>query len=690
MKGRAHTPLLLAMMAALGHDAMAAPEPQDHRHEPPRRLEEITITASPLDSSGEDLVQPVDVIVGPELDAAKAGTLGETVARQPGVQSSFFGAGVGRPIIRGLEGARVQVLEGGTSSLDASTVSADHAVSIEPFLADQIEILKGPAVLLYGSGAIGGAVNVVDGRVPESLPAQALTGRAELRGNTVSDERTAMARIDAGAGSLALHADAFWRDAEDYEIPGFAEIASLREAEHEDEDQAFGVLPNSAVETRGGAIGASWIGERGFIGAAVSTYRTLYGVPGHGHEEEEDHEEGHEDEEEHADEDAVRIDLDQTRVDLKAALLDPWRGFDKISVDLVRNEYEHVELEGDEVGTRFQNEGVESRIEAVHAPLGNWRGAFGLQSGRRDFSAVGEEAFVPPTETRDTGLFWIEEGDFDAWKLELGARYDDVEVDALGFDRADFGALSLSAGALWRATEAVHLSFSVDRAERAPTTEELFSSGPHLATRTFELGDPDLDTEIANQFELGLHVHRDPVTARVAVYQNRFDDFIYLVDVGEEADGLPVRQWSQADVRFRGIEAEIDWRIADNEAGAFDLRLFGDTVEAELEDGGHLPRIAPARFGAGLTWERDGWRASLGAVRYADQDDVAAGETPTDGYTLVDAHLSRHFDIDDLAWEVFLDGRNLTDREARVHTSFLKDVAPLPGRAVAFGVRVFF
>lgn len=688
--------LLLAIAAgsAGGADAQsvdrtaAPPDPKAHAHEDAETsLEAVIVTASPLAPGSDDLVQPVEILAGDELDRRKGATLGETVARELGVQSSYFGPGVGRPIIRGLEGARVQVLEGGISSLDASTVSADHAVGIEPFLADQIEILKGPATLLYGSGAVGGAVNVVDGRIPEMLPAQAVGGRAELRGNSGNDEATGMVRIDGAAGNFAWHADAFHRDSNDYGIPGHAALEDAEEHDaggHDDED-GFGVLANSAVRTRGGALGGSWIGESAFFGMAVSSYASLYGIPGGGHAHA-----GGDDDDGHGGE-AVRIDLEQTRIDARGALYAPWRGIESLRVRMAHNDYSHVELEGEDVGTRFGNDGHEGRIEAVHEPLAGWRGAVGLQFSTRDFSAVGEEAFVPPSRSDDIGIFLIEERNFGQWKLEMGARHDDISVDPEGsLDSADFGASSLSAGALWRTTDSLHLSVGVDRAERAPTAEELFSNGPHLATDGFEIGDASLTTETANQLELAAHLHVGPLDAKAAVFDNRFDDFIHLVETGLEDDGLPVRQWTQADARFRGLEAEATLRLADNASGAWDLRLFGDRVRGTLDAGGNLPRVAPARTGLDLSWERDGWRASVGAVRYASQDRVALLETRTRGYTLVDAHLAWHWDTAHAGWEVFLDGSNLTDQEARVHTSFLKDVAPLPGRSLAFGVRAFF
>ena len=713
-------PLALALLLAmplLAHAQAAAPPATGHEHQPVD-LTAVEVRATPLAGTTEDLIRPVEVLAGERLDAVKASSLGETVSRLPGVQSSYFGPGVGRPIIRGFDGARVQVLSDGLGSGDVSTVSADHAVTLEPFLADQIEVLKGPATLLYGSGAIGGAVNVVDGRIPEAATAQPLQGRAELRAGTVNDERTGMARLDgtSASGRLVFHFDALHRETGDYDIPGFTESAALlaEEGEIPDPDSA-GTLPNSALRTDSAAIGMSWIGDRGFAGIGQSLFNTRYGVPGHAHEAHGD-DEG---EEERAEE-AVQIVMDQRRTEVRGGL-DNLGVFESLRVKAARTAYTHTEFEGEEVGTVFDNDSTDARLELVHRPWGGWNGAFGLQWSQREFVAIGDEAFVPPSESRDAGVFWIGERAFGPVKLELGARHDNnrIEVDedeAIGPSRS-FDTFSASAAAKWDINDALHLSFGLDRAQRSPTAEELFSNGVHVATASVELGDPGLDVETANRAELGLHWHSGPLQLSASLYHVRFDDFVYLADTGVSNGELPVRVWTQDDARFNGAEAELDWNFADNASGRWDLRVFGDVVRAKVsgsgtrelaflvpqEDGGqddhvidlalggNLPRIAPSRLGGELRWEQGPWRASAGAVRHAEQDDVAEFESATPGYTLVDAHVAWHRDTPGgNAWEVFLDGSNLLDKEARVHTSFLKDLAPLPGRGVAFGVRMFF
>lgn len=717
--------LSLALAVALVPSLATAADDAGERDHHLTELSAVKVTATPLQGDAESLARPVDVLAGERLDEQKAGTLGDTVAKLPGVQSTFFGPGVGRPIIRGQEGPRVAVLSNGMGNMDASTVSADHATSIEPFLADQIEVLKGPATLLFGSGAIGGAVNVVDGRIARDLPDRPLSGRAELRGNSVNDERSGMFRLDGVNGNWVLHVDGLVRNGDDYRIPGYAVVDGLEDHSGHDHEEGDtdeprrGTLDNSSIRTRAGGVGATWLGEGGFFGASASTYRTNYGIPNGAHvhaDDDHDHDHDHGDEEEEGDEHDVRIDMVQNRFEAKGGIYNPVSFLKNINLRTAYTDYEHVELEAGTPSTRFTNRGIEGRLEAVQQQIGGWDGAFGLQFGNSDFGAKGEEAFVPDTGTRNLGVFVLQEKQFGPFKLELGGRHDQVKLDPTGDYRArTFDATNLSAAGIWKLNDAVDLRFGVDGSERAPTNEELYAAGAHIATRSLEIGDANLKTERGQRVELGIHTHSDRLDFSASIYQTKFKDFIYLADTGV-VESLPVRLWTQQDATFKGAEAEALVHLFEGNSGDWDLRVFGDYVKAELDgsgsrtvdiavphgdhdhnytvdlaNSGYLPRIAPARVGADLRWSRDGWRASVGAVRYSSQKDTAQNEEPSAGYTLVDAHFAYRWDRSDSnSYEVFLDGNNLTNREARAHTSLLRDYSPLPGRGVAFGIRAYF
>ncbi len=668
-----------SVVTTMTTSADGTPPSSDPRHaagtDPGKRhvkdLDSVVVTAIPLRDTAAQLSKPTDVLAGERLDENRAASLGETISSIPGVQSSNFGPGVGRPILRGLDGPRIAVLSGGMSSADVSTVSQDHSPAIEPFLADQIEVLKGPSTLLYGSGAIGGVVNVVDGRIPETAIDGGFSGRAEMRvAGGDQHGNTDMVRVDGGNDRFALHADAVYRNAKDYDTPD-------------------GRQQNSFIDTKSGAIGGSLLGDWGFVGLSASRFEDDYGNPG----EPGDLANG----ERGGLSNSVYLQLRQDRYELKGALTDPWGAGSGLRYSFGHTDYQHIEFEGDQPGTTFSKHANEGRIEASYDAGNGWQGAIGLQGSASSFAAVGEEAFVPKTDTRQLGVFGVARKSWDALQLDLGARIDDVESDPEGLDNRGFTPLSLSVAGGWKLDERWRLTASFDYAERAPAEEELFADGPHLATLAYEVGNANLDKEAARQVELGLQYQSDRVDAKVSVYYNRFKDFIYLVDTGEqwyfdeEDKYLPIRQWSQRDATFRGVEGEATFHLADNDSGRWDLRAFGDTVRATLADGGgNVPRIAPSRLGAQLRWDNNGWRASLGATRYNKQDEVADNETPTAGYTLVDAHAAYHFDSGRLGWELFVDGSNLGNQVARVHTSFLKDVVVLPGRSVSAGVRVFF
>ncbi len=650
-------------------------------------LDRIQVTGRLLRNAMDDLAQPVEVLQGDALSDAQQSTLGGTVAGLPGVHSSNFGAGVGRPIIRGMDGGRVQILNGGMDNMDLSTISADHAVSSEPFLADQIEVFKGPANLLFGSGAIGGAVNLIDGRIPTARADIPFSGRAELRSATGNNEINGLLRLDGGRQQIAWHADAFLRESSNYAIPGFAlSQAERQEAIDEGEDPdhfAFGRMPKSDSTSKGAAAGASYIGDQLWFGLSIANYNTEYGIPPAAH----DHGSGPgADEEEN-----VRIDLQQTRFDTKGGVYgNSW--VKELNWHLAQSDYQHTEFEGTEVGTRFFNDGKQFRLNLIHEPIRSWDGAIGLSWSEREILAIGDEAFIPPTRNQEYALIVMQERELaQNWKIELGARGDQVKIQQqLSGENLRFRPLSASLATMWHAADHLHFNFVLDYAERAPSAEELFSDGPHIATQSYEMGDSLLGLEKATRLELGVNYHNDPIDAEFSIYQTQFDDFIYLSDTGTIIDDLPALQWSAGNAKFFGWESKLTWTFAENATGEWALVAVADQVSAKLSNGEHLPRIPPQRLSSHLNWQRDSWRASLGASHYSSQSDTALNESRTPGYTLYNALLSYFWTGDHASGEIYLKGENLSDAEARVHTSFLKEISPLPGRTWLIGVRTYF
>lgn len=647
--------------------------------------EEIIVTSTALRERSLDIAQPAQVVSGDELRRKIASSIGESIAAEPGVSSSYFGPTASRPIIRGLGGERVLMLQNGVNALDVSSLSQDHAAAIEAVLADQIEILKGPAALLFGSGAVGGVVNVVDGRIPTLFSDDADRVAFEVRGDTALEERTGVGRVDFGGDTVRVHVDAFRRETDDVEIPDYAFSAAER-AEHAmeapDEPFARDLLDNSDSVTRGGAFGVSAGGKEGFVGLSWNRFDANYAIPAaHGHgEEEPDHGEAD-----------VRIDMEQDRYDLKGERALSLGPVDRVRALAAYNHYEHRELEGAEVGTRFEQDAYEVRVNLDHA-LAGWRGTLGAQYTSLDFAAFGEEAFTPPSQTRQTALFVFEKREADAGSLELGARVEQQSVDPeIAGEEYDATAWSVSAGGVWRIADPYSLNLHLTRSQRHPQAAELYANGPHLAIGRFEIGAPTLSQETANTIDLTLHRHGEAgVHWSAGAFYNDFDDYIHALASGLEQDGLPVFEYTQADAEFYGFEAELTLPVASAGAGELDVRLASDYVRGRLQDGGDLPQIPPLRYGVELHYERGPLHLGVDAYAYEAQRDIADGERPTGGYTMLDADASYRFIVGGGDVLIFVRGSNLLDEDARRHTSPLKEIAPLPGRSLHVGVRAEF
>lgn len=709
------THLSFLCTAACAAAQTLSPPPAAHVHDEPVALENLVVTASPYGRNQADITQPTSVLAGRELTLRQAPTLGELLAGQPGVSSTYFGPGASRPIIRGLGGDRLRVLENGLGSIDASVTSPDHAVALDPLLIERVEVVRGPSALLYGGNAVGGVVNVITHRIHTALPDHPFQGRIEVRGGTGDDAVSGGLVLEGAAGRLAWHADGYVRDNGDVSIPGFAESARRRAAEAEEAaehgeaapEEIAGTIPNTALHNEGGAFGLSYIGSRGHVGLAVSRHDSLYGVPAgaHGHAHNEDAEEN-----DHG-EDSVRVDLRQRRFDLQGEITEPFGPFRGARFKLGTARYRHAELEGDTVGTKFRNRGYDGRIELMHQPVGRFTGAIGWQGGRSDFEAQGEEAFIPSSRTDTHALFALEEVGFQPGIWQLGARFERQKIarrDSSGITRDD-DQVSLSTGFTHNYGADWTLGASLARTQRAPNAQELFAQGPHVATNAYEIGDPDLRQEKSVALDVTLRKRTGLVTGALTIFANRFSGFVFEEPTGQVAvehagvwefhdagsagaeGGVEVYRYVQRDARFHGAELETIFHLHAGDGRQLDFLLGADFVRGRnRSDAANLPRITPLRAKAGLAWRR-GALALGGEVQFvARQTHTASDETPSAAYELISAYANYRLSSGKLGWDVFIRGTNLGDREARLHTSFLKEVAPLPGRIVTAGVRLTF
>ena len=695
-------------------------------------IEVIDVHATPMHLSVMESATPVSVLSGETLRRQQAATLGDTLEKLPGVQSNFHGNVASTPIIRGLSGPRVLITQNGLDVSDVSRVGPDHAVASEASTAKQIDVLRGPATLFFGSGAIGGVVNVVDQRVPTSTETR---GEFVLETQTVNDQKLGTFNVTTGVDNIAFYADGFYRDSNDYETPVAPDI--------DDPDGAH-VVENSNEESNGFTLGTSYLFDQGYVGVAVERFEREYGVPGHSH----------------GGDTSVFADLEQTKYQLLGEYNFTNDFLQSVHFRAGYTDYEHAEVEGGLVGTTFSNETEELRVELLHKPMAGWRGGISLHYKGSDVFAQGEEAFTPPSEMEMFAVALMEERHFGDFLVQLGARAESVTLDASSVllpeldahehdDEHDhdehahdehehegsefvrqfavdqeFTPISLSAGVVYTINESYNVGVSLSRSERAPSASELLSFGPHIGTRTYEIGalfdlseegefvlsQTAIDLETANNIDLTFRKTQGDVGFVFNAFYNQVDNYYFQEETGlfaesghdhdhgeeghgeeehsedEHSDELPVYLFGSADAILHGFELQVAWQTTDN----LKLDFFADYVKARLKDGGALPRTSPMRVGSHVAYTLDNIRADLDITHFAKQDDISTFETETDGYTLVDASITYDIPLGDIDLSVYLSGENLTDEEARVHTSFLKDIAPRPGRNFAFGVRGYF
>ncbi len=706
--------ILLLIVASAGAcaGACAGAIAQTQAESPtPATLKAVTITGNPLGTS--DLIAPAAQYSGAALLLRSQSTLGETLDGTPGVSSTYFGPNASRPIIRGLDGDRIRILQNSGASIDASGLSYDHAVPSDPISMERIEVLRGPGALLYGGSAVGGVVNVIDNRIPREALFDSkggITGKADVGLATGNSERGGGLLLETGTDRYALHADVFKRSTGDVSVPillpctktGALSLASK--------------ICNSAAQTRGGAVGGSVFFNQGYLGASASTYRSDYGTVA---------------------EDEVTIKMKSNRYALEGELRGLGGPLQSIKGQLSRSDYQHTEFDAGSPGTVFKNAGNDLRLEARHAKLGPLDGVVGLQLDNSRFSADGEEAFAPYSNTRQTALFAYEELPLAWGKLSFGARVESVKVASLGNPLVarftpgsrSFNPGSYALGALWNAAPGWQLTSNLAYTARAPKDYELFADGPHIATGAYEVGNASFATEKSTNLDIGAKWKRGADTFAVSAFVNRFSNYISQAATGVTRDAggngagggaggagvtddgtgnsvesggtsriLPEFVFQQVPARFTGLETSGSVRLmesAQNSGQTLDLELRGDIVRAiNTATGQPLPRIAPVRLGATLAWAQGAWGARFGVNPVAAQNDVAPGQPVTSAYTLVNASASYRQKAGraDLLWFVRLD--NIGDKLAYSATSILTQTAPgkapLPGRNLKVGLQANF
>ena len=668
------------------------------------RLDTVVVTASPLGRTLYEQAQPVNILDGKELRLRLQPTIGDTLGQQAGISSSYFGPVSSRPVIRGLGDDRVQILSNGSTNLDVSNVSADHAVAVDPLTIDRIEVVRGPAALMYGPNSIGGVVNLIDSRIAEKpLELNALgapiRGAMEGRYNSVDSGGSGSGMVKFGLGPMVLHLDGFRRNSSDLRIP--KETHTQAGKQNAETPSVFGRLPNSASQSDGGAAGASAVWDEGFFGVSYSGFNSAYGAVA---------------------ERGVLIDLKQRRWDARGSFLAPARGIKAINYKFSSTDYMHAELGEGEAQT-FKTRGTTGRLELVHEKIGLLEGAVGYQMQLSNIAASSsdvEHLLMPTNKTKMHSIFLFEEIALDPLRYQFGARFDRTTVQALeNPERVEFtsrskafNGVSLSGGVVYDINKQYALALNTGFTQRPPTSTELFADGAHHATGTYERGYTGLGMERALTFDLSLRKKTGRVTGSMSVFLNKFSRFIALSPTGNDVDvdgeELPEYQYKATRARLYGAEAEVvihlvEPRLADGKQGdagddssrkvmqGLHLDLRTDYVRAlDQNTDRSLPRITPLRTQAALVHDWNGLQSRFETQYVARQNLTAENETRTASYTLLNASVSYQFKAGPTNFEAYVRGTNLTNRDARVHTSFLKDVAPLPGRGVLVGLRADF
>lgn len=677
-----------------------------------QELDEVEMfLVSPVETGGlVDL--PQHFLSGDELQRKLEASLGETLSWEPGVTSSFYGPTASRPIIRGQSGYRVGVYDGGISNGDLSSASPDHTVSIEPLFIEEIEIIRGPAALLYGSGAIGGAVDVVTTHIPRSIALTPVSGEAEMRYDSVNKGRTGVLAATVGDDEIVVQANGLWRKTSDYKIPG-----SARTADYDINNQSRlpptasapspnpeGSVPNTQSETQMGSLGATWFAESGWIGASFTAYNSDYGVPSDGHT--------------HGNSngsstfgpgpnDNVIIDMKQRKANLEGEFLSDTNWLETLSLRLVYSDLKQDEFEGLFLGNHFDAQTFDSRLEVIIPQNNGWSGAVGAQFGtfdlfNRNITYNTGRAVEDTLSTRSLngGLFALSEYESGPWQFQLGARgdYQYTERSDLSDVHRNDTAYSASAGVSYRLTEAGRVGLNVSYQQRIPTADELYVEAPHGALGIFQIPNPNLNNEESAGFDLYFEKDQGMWTFTATAFVRHFENYIFLENQGFEVDGLPAYAYVQRIANFVGAELESTWELLEKENSLLTFTALWDVVYGTDNTRSQpLPRIPPMRLGGRFDYTLGNWNFGLGVRHAFAQNRVPQSvfgtldyQSPTASYTFLDANIAYTLAIKETVMQIFLNGTNLTNAEGRNATSFLKDIAPLPGRNITVGLNVAF
>ncbi|WP_445116471.1 zinc piracy TonB-dependent receptor ZnuD [Acinetobacter sp. WZC-1] len=702
--------VLTLSISAIVSTTLWAEENTEEQQTDVQKLPAIVISAHPLYRSDADFGVK-DLKVSREKLQQVGTTLGEALKDEPGIYSNTFGAGASHPVIRGQEGARVKVTQNATETMDVSGLSPDHAVTIDPQLAENIEVIRGPSALLYGAGSVGGLVNVTDTKMPTKMPENGYEANVGARYNTGNDEKLAHAGVTVGLNdNIALRVEGLKRDANEYITPNY-----MVTDDHGNTSRQRRVK-DTFSESDNVNVGLSWIGARGFAGISYGKREDKYGLPGHNHEYESCHRHGmelhcgeHEDgggtaavtdpattpaagghshnhgpsqgaEEEEA---GPWINLKSERYDFRSELEEPFAGFKKLRAQASYTDYTHAEIEGDEAASTFNSKGYEGRIELVHHPVADWEGVVGVQASQQKLDITGEEAILAPNKTQKYSVFGLEHKQWNDFHFELGARFDHQKVD-INSDQQDFdgNGFSYSGAVNWEFAPNYKLSLVGSHEERLPLAQELYADGVHPATNTYELGNDQLSKEKSNNVELGLHYNDQKLSYHLHLYHNWFDNYIYARTQDRYKD-FRLIQYAQDSAKFYGTEGEVAYQLT----SVYNASLFGDYVRGKI-DGENAPRVPSGRLGTRVNASFDDhWSGSAEYYHVFKQDDIASFETETSGYNMLNVGVAYKgkYGSDQQDYRLFFNANNLLDDNIYEHSSFLASI-PQMGRNFVMGV----